>query len=405
MRILKNPRLVASVLVVAAIAAVAMWPDAAAVDAARVVRGPMRVTIDEEGETRVRERFVVSAPVAGRLERIELEPGDPVVRGKTIVARLMPAAAPLIDPRERAELSASVEAAQAAVGQARAERARAAAAVARARSSLRRQEALTEAGAISRDELELAQTTLKTAEEEHRAAEFTVTRAEYELQLSRARLSPSIAGGRTVDVLAPVDGTVLRRLRESATVVPVGEPLVEIGDAHNLEIVADLLSTDAVRVSPGNAALIEQWGGSDPLQARVRRVEPSGFMKVSALGVEEQRVNVILDFADANGAVRQLGDGYRVEVRVVIWNEPSVVKVPIGSLFRRGDAWAVFAIEGDRARLKTVRVGQRNDREAQVVEGLAEGTTVVMHPPDTLADDARVTIRTAPEAATGGSEP
>jgi HlyD family secretion protein len=299
----------------------------------------------------------------------------------------------LIDPRTQAELSAALDAARATVGQAQAERERAATALTRARATLRRLETLAQAGAISGDELEAAQTALTTATETLRAAEFTVTRAEYELQLARARLKPSSAGGGTVDVVAPVDGVVLKRLRESASVVPVGDPLLEIGDPGRLEIVADLLSTDAVRVSPGDHVLIERWGGTHPLEGRVRRVEPSGFTKVSALGVVEQRVNIIVDFTD-EGEGDRLGDGYRVEVRVVTWHDDSSLKVPIGSLFRRGDEWAAFAVEGGRARLQTVKLGQRNDREGQVLSGLSEGQTVVLHPPDTLTDGARVTVRT-----------
>jgi HlyD family secretion protein len=394
MRILRNPRLLAVVAVVAAILAVALWPSAIEVEVASVDRGALQVTIDEEGETRVRERFVVSAPVMGRVERIELEPGDPVRRGKTVVARVTPAAAPLIDPRTQAELTASVEAARAAVGQAQAERKRAAASLQRAQSTARRLEALLKAGAISGDELEAAQTTLRSAEESERSAEFAVARTEHELQLARARLRPSSAGGRVVDVVAPVDGVVLKRLRESASVVPVGEPLVEIGDPNSLEIVSDLLSTDAVRVSPGDSVVIEQWGGSYPLDGRVRRVEPSGFMKVSALGVEEQRVNVIVDIVDENAA-RNLGDAYRVEVRIVIWRDESVLRVPVGSLFRRAEDWAVFVVDGGRARLQPVQIGQRNDREGQVLKGLSEGQVVVQYPPDTLEDGARVVRRGA----------
>jgi HlyD family secretion protein len=389
---LKNARFLAVAGIVAVILAVALWPSATDVDVAPVERGPMQVTIDEEGETRVRERFVVSAPVMGRIERIELEPGDPVVRGKTVVARLTPAAAPLIDPRSQAELTAAVEAARAAVGQAQAERDRATAARQRAQSTARRLETLLKSGAISGDELEAAQTTLKTADEAVRAADFSVARAEHELQLARARLRPSTAGGGTVTLIAPVNGVVLKRLRESASVVPVGEPLLEIGDPASLEIVSDLLSTDAVRVSPGDAVLIEQWGGSRPLHGRVRRIEPSGFMKVSALGVEEQRVNVIVDFADDRESAN-LGDGYRVEVRVVVWRDESVLKAPVGSLFRRGEGWAAFVVENDRVRQQAIQLGQRNDREAQVLQGLSEGQRLVVHPPDTLTDGARVRLR------------
>jgi HlyD family secretion protein len=393
MQILKNYRLLSAVVLVAVILAAALWPRAMAIDVAKVERGRMQVTIDEEGETRVRERFVVSAPVMGRVERIELEPGDSVIRGKTVVARLTSAAAPLIDPRTQAELGAAVEAARASVGQAHAARAQAQAELARAQSSLRRVETLTKGGALSNDELEGAQTTFKTAQEAVRASEFAVARAEHELQLARARLRPSSVGGGIVEVVAPVDGIVLRRLRESASVVPVGEPLLEIGDPQSLEIVSDLLSTDAVRVSPGQAVSIEQWGGNERLDGRVRRVEPSGFMKVSALGVEEQRVNVIIDFAEG-GRSTGIGDGYRVEVRIVTWRDPAALKVPVGSLFRRGEDWATFVVDNGRARLQPVQLGQRSDREAQVVNGLSEGQMVVMFPPDTLEDGARVTVRT-----------
>jgi HlyD family secretion protein len=392
MRLLKNSRLLATVALVVMILAVALWPRTIVVDVARVERGHLQVTIDEEGETRVRERFVVSAPVAGRAERIELEPGEPVTRGKTVVARLTSAPAPLIDTRSQVELSAAIESATAAVGQARAERDRAASAQQRAESAARRLETLLEAGAISKDELEVAQTTLRTSQESKRAAEFAVARAEYELQVARARVRPSNAGGRSVEIVAPVDGVVLKRLRESASVVPVGEPLLEIGDPTSLEIVSDLLSTDAVRVSKGDPVLIEEWGGNRALDGRVRLVEPSGFMKLSALGVEEQRVNVIVDFASATEA-KKLGDGYRVEVRIVIWRDDAVLKVRVASLFRRGTDWAVFVLQDGRARLRLVRIGQRNDREAQLIEGLAEGEMVIMFPPDTLSDGARVVPR------------
>ena len=392
MRLLKHVRLLAGVATVAVILAVALWPRATEVDVVVVARGPMQVTIDEEGETRVRERFVVSAPVSGTVERIELEPGDRVVRGKTLVARLRPAASPLIDPRTQAELRASIEAAQSGVGQARAERERAVATRARAESSVRRLETLIKAGAVSNDELEAGQTAFKSSEEAVRAAEFALARATHELEVTRARLRPSSPGGATVNILAPVDGVVLKRLRESSSVIPVGEPLLEIGDPRSLEVVADLLSTDAVRVAKDAPVIIDQWGGAQPLSGRVRRVEPSGFMKVSALGVEEQRVNVIVDFAD-EVEPPSLGDAYRVEVRIVTWSENSVLKVPVGALFRRGEDWRVFRVDNGRAREQRVQIGQRNDREAQVIEGVSEGQTVILHPPDTLVDDARVRVR------------
>lgn len=393
MRLFKYARIIVAVLVIAGIAAVAMWPQAMAVDVAPVTRGAMQVTIDEDGETRVRQRFVVSAPVAGRLSRIELEPGDPVSRNATVLARIAPVQSALIDPRTRSELSAAVDAARAAVGQAQAERQRATTALERTRSTETRQRALFEAGAVPRDSLEAAETARRSAEEAVRAADFAVSGAEYQLQLARARLQAPQSGGASVQITAPIDGTVLKRYHESAAVVAPGEPLIEIGDVRELEIVADLLSTDAVRVSPGAKVLIEQWGGGHALEGRVRRVEPSGFMKVSALGVEEQRVNVIIDFADPDAAGRALGDGYRVEVRIVVWREDDVLKVPTGSLFRQQDAWAVFVVDNDTARLQQVDIGQRNQAEAQVLNGLSADQIVVLHPPDTLQDGAAVTLR------------
>jgi HlyD family secretion protein len=395
MRFLKNKRLIAGIVIVLAIVVMAMWPESIEVGVATVERGPMQVTLDEDGETRVRDKFVVSAPVAGRLQRIELEPGDSVVKGKTIVARLTTADAPLLDPRTRGELEAAVEAARAAVGQSRAELERASAELLRARTTLQRQQELMKAGAIAADNLDAAETAVATGEEARKAAEFAVARTEYELQLARARLQAPSPAGRAVEIVAPVSGVILKRFRESESVVPVGEPLIEIGEPARIEIVADFLSTDAVRIQPGSQVLVEGWGGSDPLEARVRRVEPAGFMKVSALGVEEQRVNVLIDFEDPSAAGR-LGDGYRVEVRVVIWREEDVVKVPVGALFRRGNDWAAFLVDGDQVRLQPVELGQRNDVEGQVLKGLSPQQTVVLHPPDTLMDGARISIRATP---------
>ncbi|MBM3777832.1 MAG: efflux RND transporter periplasmic adaptor subunit [Acidimicrobiia bacterium] len=392
MRLLKRWRTLATGAVVIALVVVALWPATMAVDVAMVTRGPLRVTLDEEGETRVRERFVISAPVTGRLARIDLEPGDEVARDATVVARLLPAPPGLLDARTSAELSAAVSGAEAALGQARAERERAAATLARAESSQRRQQDLESAGLISRDEREAGDTAVKTAMEAVRAAEFQVSRAEHDLRMARARLQQTGASGRPIEIVSPVEGVVLRRHRESEAIVAAGEPLLDIGDPGHIEVVADLLSTDAVRVQPGARALIEQWGGDQPLEGRVRRVEPSGFMKVSALGVEEQRVNVLVDFGDP-AAARALGDGYRVEVRIVMWEEADVLLVPTGAIFRSGTDWAAFVVADGMARLTTITIGQRAGTAAQVVDGLDAGQQVVLHPPDTLADGARVAVR------------
>jgi HlyD family secretion protein len=391
MRIHKHVRTLAAIIVIGALAAVAMWPEAIEVEVATASRNRMQVSIDEDGVTRVRDRFVITAPVAGRLQRVELEPGDQVSQG-AVVVRLAPLDAPLIDPRSRAELETAAGAAHQAVGQARAEHDRVVALRDRATAAERRLANLVEAGAVSREDYESAQTALETARRSVEAASFAVLRADREWQLARTRLQTPANRGRLIDVVSPAGGVVLKRLRESESVVSAGEPLIEVGDPAQLEVVADFLSTDAVRVRAGAPVSIERWGGNQPLRGRVRRVEPSGFLKVSALGVEEQRVNVIVDFDDATAAC-DLGDAYRVEVRIITWERDQVLTVPVGSLFRRGDQWAVFVADGDVARLATIELGERNHTMAHVVSGLAEGQRVVLHPPDTLADGGRVRVR------------
>jgi HlyD family secretion protein len=394
LRHFRNRKVLAGTLVVAALLAVALWPSSIAVDAAPVTRGPLDVTVDEEGETRVRDRFVVSAPVSGRVQRIELEPGDRVTRGD-VVATILPAAATPLDARARAEAEAAVAAARATLGTARAERERASAAARLATSELERHRALAAENLVSRQALEAREADARAAEEALRAAEFAAASATHQLEMAQARLIPASAtgGGRPVAVRAPLDGVVFKRVRESESVVGAGEPLLEMGDPVKLEIVSDLLSTDAVKVRPGAQVRVEHWGGDHPLHARVRRVEPSGFMKISALGVEEQRVNVVMDFDDPLEAWSALGDNYRVEVRIVVWEGRSELQVPTSSLLRRGDDWAVFVVEGSRARLRTVVIGRRNGQAAQVLSGLREGERVVLHPSDTITDGSRVAPR------------
>ena len=387
--ILRNRRVLLGAALVLALALVVLWPESAEVDFAPVERGPMQVTVDEEGETRVRDRFVVSSPVAGRVRRIELEPGDRVRNG-AVVALVVPAP---LDARSQAEAEAAARAAAAAVGRVRAERQRADAAVRLARSELQRLRALAEQRIVSEQALEAQETAVRSAEEALQAAEFAVSTASYQLEQARARLLSGSAGGGPVEVRAPVDGVVLKRLRESESVVPPADPLLELGDPQNLEIVSDLLSTDAVKVRPGQLVWIEQWGGDEALRGRVRRVEPSGFMKISALGVEEQRVNVVIDFEAPPPARPSLGDSYRVEVRIVVWETADAVKVPTSALFRRGEKWAVFVADGGRARLREIEVGRRNGLTAEVLKGLDAGARVIVHPPDTLADGARVKAR------------
>jgi HlyD family secretion protein len=378
--------------------ALALRPAPVAVDTVEVTRGRLAVTLDEEGETRVRERYVVSAPVAGRVLRIDLEPGDPVVAGETVLATFRPSDPALLDARSRAEAEARVRAARAALERSRAERDRAAAQLAFARSEQARIERLARDGILAADRLEQAELALSSADSALTAAQQAAASAGHELRAAEARLLEIAAGGGregqpTLALRSPVDGVVLRRLRESEAVVPAGEPLLEVADPAALEIVADYLSADAVAMRPGMGVEIGAWGGEQPLRGRVRRVEPAGFMKVSALGVEEQRVNVILDFEDPRQAWEALGDGYRVEVRVVLWEGEELVKAPASALFRHGPGWAAFVVEAGRAALQPVEAGHRSDLEAEILAGLEPGARVVVHPPDELEDGARVAPR------------
>jgi HlyD family secretion protein len=383
-----------AVLTVIALAGVAVWPSPVRVEIGTVARGPLVATIDEEGQTRVRDRFVVSSPVAGRVMRVELEPGDSVDRG-AIVARVRAGAPALLDARTRAEAQAAVETARASVGQARADEQHARAELAQAQRELMRTRELADASLVAKQDLEARESAARMAEEGVNAAVFAVQAATSELQRAQARLTSSDVDTRTVvAVAAPVSGVVLKRIRESETVVPAGEALLEIGDPARLEIVADLLSTDAVRVARGARATIEQWGGQETLDAKVRRIEPAGFTKVSALGVEEQRVNVILDFTDPVAAWRGLGDAYRVEVRIVTWEAREALQVPTSALFRVGSEWAVYRLDNDRVRRTVVTLGHQTGQQAEVIAGLTVRDRVVLHPGDTLEDGVR--IRTDP---------
>lgn len=391
----------------------AVMPKPTPADFGEIVRGPLQVTIDEEGETRVRDRFTVSAPVAGRVLRIELEPGDTVTAGETVLAVFQPSEPQLLDARSRREAEARVGAAEAALGEARAQRDRAVAELRFAERDRERYTRLAEEEVVAASRLDMAELEEKTRTEALQAAELAVRRAEKDLDAARAVLLQASSGvekagglknsGQPITLRSPIDGVVLRRLRESESIVPAGEPLLEIADPSRLEIVTDLLSSDAVQVDIGDRVLLEQWGGEEVLEARVRRVEPYGFTKFSALGVEEQRVNVILDFADPHGAWERLGDGYRVEVRIVVWQADDIVKAPTSSLFRIGEGWGVFVVEGAAtedgvvqggvARKREVEIGRRTGLEAQIVGGVEAGDVVVLHPSDELEDGMEVVRR------------
>lgn len=378
----------------------AFWPQPVPVDIAPVGRGELRVTIGGEGRTRVREIYVVSAPTSGYLRRIERHVGDPVGARDTVLATIQPTDPTFLDRRARAQAEASVKAAQAAFALAEAERARAEAELDFARAELRRSEELARRNTISQSDLDRARLRMRTQEAALATADATVTMRRYELETARAALiEPGEAVGVDegslccVDVRSPVNGQILRLIHESEGVVAAGEPLLEIGDPRDLEIVVDLLSSDAVRVGVDAAVLIEDWGGASTLAGRVRRVEPYGFTKLSALGIEEQRVNVIIDLEDPPDRWRSLGHGFRVDARIVVWSDADVLKLPLGALFREGDDWAVFVTENGRARLRRVKISHINNREAEIVEGLREGEAVILYPGDRIADGARVDRR------------
>ena len=377
-------RIVRIALVVLVLGAILVWaflPSPVPADFATVQKGVLQVTVEDEGQTRVRDRYVVSAPVPGRMERIELEPGDPVIAKKTLVARFAPTDPSLLDVRTRAELEARARAAESAVGTAKADRERLQSELKFAQSELRRARELVTAGAIATRELEDMQRRVTTLERGLESAEFAIRTAVHQVEVARASLLQTRAGSvATIPLYSPVNGVVLRRLQESTRVVPMGEPLLEVGNLQDLEIVADFLSSAAVSVKGGQPVLIDQWGGDRPLRGRVRRVEPSGFTKISALGVEEQRVNVVVDFEEPRDVRERLGDGFRVEVRIIIWSKDNVLKVPTSSLFREGAEWAVYRVAGNTAQLQVVQVGQRGGLEAEVLSGVADGDQIVVYP-------------------------
>lgn len=385
---------------IASLLAWALWPRSEPVEIVNVTQGPLIVTLDEEGETRVRERYVVSAPVAGRLLRIELEPGDPVIAGETVLAIFQPREATLLDPRTRAEFEAEIRALEAELERAKHERDRASAELEFARRDRDRARRLAAQNVLSEEQLDQAELAERRSIEALEASEHAAEGASYRLTSARARLldlgSPGRAGDDPISIRAPIDGVVLRRIRESESVVEAGQPLLEVGNPKDLEIIADYLSRAAIRIQPGARALVERWGGDGVLEARVRRVEPSGFTKISALGVEEKRVNVILELVTPHKNRSNLADGFRVETRIIVLEREDVVQVPAGSLFRHGDGWAVFRAENGRARIQPVDAGARNPATVEIAQGLAPGDHVIAHPGDKIADGVRVKPRTVP---------
>jgi len=386
---------IAAVVLLVLGAAWALWPRPIEVETAVVGRAELTMVVEEEGITRIREIFRVSAPVAGRLTRVAMHVGDLVGNGET-VASIGPSGPGLLDERSRRIAEAAVVAAEAAVSLAEANLAQAEAQNSYATAELARTLALAEQSLVSTKMEERAQLEAATARESVAAARAALVMRRQELESARAALIEG-EGGTAVErccteVRSPADGHILEVLTESEQVVQAGTPLMDIGDPADLEVVVEVLSSDAVRIVEGAEATLERWGG-EPLRAVVKRIDPVAVTQVSALGIEEQRTRVVLDVLDGPEARARLGHGYRVVARIVVWRD-NVVSVPMGALFRRGDDWVVFVTENGTARVRTVQLGHRSDAAAEIVAGLAVGDIVIVHPSDALGDGHNVVALT-----------
>lgn len=383
-----------------ALAGVIGWglmPKPIEVETGMVERGPLTVNVVEEGRTRIRNRYVVSSPVAGQMRRVTLRPGDEVKAGETLLTAIEPAPAPLLDPRAKAQAEAAVQAAEAGRLKTREALEMARTAHQFAATNWKRVQNLNEKGTVSETDRDNSQREAEMKQREMQAADFAVKIAEFELAQAQAALLQFEAGspqaGAAVELRAPVSGRVLRVQQESAVVISPGTPILEIGDPKDIEIEAEILSRDAVAIRPGTPVIVDQWGGEEPLKAAVRRVEPAAFTKVSALGVEEQRVIVLSDLSEPPAAAKSLGDRFRVEVRIAVWQVPDTLLIPAGALFREGSEWKTFVLEQDKAMARPVQVGRTDGRMTQVLGGIEAGTVVLLHPPDTVKDGVQVKKR------------
>lgn len=399
MRIAAGRILILLGLVVAAVAVAWMLvPSRIPVEVVSVKKGRFVASVDEDGKTRVRERYVVAAPLAGRLGRIRFKVGDSI-GVDDIVATIMPSPVPLLDQRSRREAEERLGAAEATLERTKAAVERAVAQHDQAKNDLARTRMLAERGAATVQALERADLLMRLADRDLRAAEFQNHAAEHELNQTRAVLARYRDGAdlppESWNVSAPVPGVVLKVAQESETVVQPGAPLLEIGDPRDLEVVVDVLSTDAIGVHPGAEVAIEHWGGQGGLSGRVRRVEPAAFTKISTLGVEEQRVNVLVDLISPAEKWVGLGDGFQVDARINVFTQEDATIVPAGALFRQGENWAVYVVKDGRAEIKDIKLLRRSGRLAAVDSGLAVGESVIIYPRDRVASGVRVKIRQA----------
>jgi HlyD family secretion protein len=373
-----------------------LWPKPVVVETGKAERGALTVRVSEEGKTRVRNRYVVAAPVAGKMRRVPFKPGDEVKAGETLLTAIEPVASPLIDPRARSQAEAAVSMQEAARKQALEALEVRRAALKASEADRDRMRAITRPGTLSDSDRDRMEADYSMKAGEVRAAEFSLQVVDFQLAQARAVLErpASVTAGNLVEVKSPVSGRVLNVMQESETVVTPGMAILEIGDPTDIEIEAEILSRDAVAIKAGDSVEVEQWGGENPLKGRVRRVEPAAFTKVSALGVEEQRVYVLSDLVDIPEAAKSLGDRYRVEVRVAVWHGDDVLVVPAGSLFREGNAWKTYVFSGDKAKLTPVEAGHSDGRFTEILSGISAGDEVLLHPPDTVKDGTAVIKRT-----------
>jgi len=384
-----------AVFAVVGLIVVAWIPNPVEVEVAEVTRGPLVVTVNEDGRTRVKDRYTVSTPITGNLARLDLEAGDPIEQ-EQVLARLVPLPPPLLDSRTRAEAKARVDAAAAARRQAQAAVNRARFQRDFAKQESKRALAVVQQGGLARSDADRAVSTYRGSEEELSSANFGARVAEHQLKLAQTtlmQLSGKGEEGEQMEIISPVAGQVLKVFQESEGVVQSGTPILELGDPGALEVVVDVLSQDATRIPAGASTLIERWGGKNPLRGHVRVVEPSAFTKLSALGVEEQRVNVIIDMDDERKLWASLGDGYRVEARISVWEGKDVLRVPASAVFRSEEAWATFVVEAGTAVVRTVELGETNGLETEVLSGLEEGETVIAYPSDSVRDGVSVEAR------------
>ncbi len=370
----------AGACVLIALIVAGLWPKPVPVETARVTRGSLRATVDEEGKTRVKQRYLVSAPVSGQLRRIPFKAGFEVKANETVVAVLDPLGPALLDARSRAQAETRRDSARANLEKAAANSEFAA-------SELRRYKKLFAEKTATDQEVELAQMRDTAAAQEKSAAQSALRQAELELEMFNA---PASGKATTVEIKAPATGRVLRVLEENSRAVTLGTPLLEIGDPADLEVVIEVLSRDGAAIEPGAKVYLEQWGGATPLEAKVRLVEPAAFTKISALGVEEQRVNVIADLITPAAQRSTLGDHYRVDARIVVWETANTLKVPLGAVFRRGDRWAAYVLEKGQLKLRQVTAGRIGGSEIQIIDGLQEGDQVVLYPGDRAKEGLRV---------------